>query len=159
MADRDPITEALKDVTYPLVVIGSKSAAGEPNGMTATWAFQVSFEPRVFAVTIQEDAHTRHNIDATGVFSVSILPEGAHDLSLKFTRKSTSGEGRLEDEPVTYHETGAPVLDIATAWIECKVVSQTHPGDHVIFFGEVVGGGKQEGTPTTVGTEGMSYAG
>ena len=65
-----------------LVVIGSKSATSEPNGMTATWAFQVSFEPRVFAVTIQEDAHTRQNIEATGVFSVSIQPEGAHDLSL-----------------------------------------------------------------------------
>ena len=57
------------------------------------------------------DAHTRKNIEATKVFSVSILPEGSKDLSLKFTQKSSSGEGRLEGEPVSYKETGAPVLD------------------------------------------------
>lgn len=159
MSDSDPASDALGAVVYGLAVVGSVSADGEPNGMTANWMSQVSFDPRLFAVAIQDDAHTRSNIDATGVFTISVLPEGSKDLSLKFTAKSTSGEGRLEGEPVTTHATGAPVLEAATAWIECRVVNQIHPGDHVIYVGEVIGGDMGNGISTTLRDTGMSYSG
>jgi len=159
MSDSDPASDALGAVVYGLAVVGSVSADGEPNGMTANWMSQVSFDPRLFAVAIQDDAHTRSNIDATGVFTISVLPEGSKDLSLKFTAKSTSGEGRLEGEPVTTHATGAPVLEASTAWIECRVVNQIHPGDHIIYVGEVIGGDMGNGISTTLRDTGMSYSG
>ena len=159
MSDSDPASDALGAVVYGLAVVGSVSADGEPNGMTANWMSQVSFDPRLFAVAIQDDAHTRSNIDATGVITISVLPEGSKDLSLKFTAKSTSGEGRLEGEPVTTHATGAPVLEASTAWIECRVVNQIHPGDHIIYVGEVIGGDMGNGISTTLRDTGMSYSG
>jgi flavin reductase (DIM6/NTAB) family NADH-FMN oxidoreductase RutF len=155
----DPVGDALKALQYGLVVVGSRSADGELNGMTANWLTQVSFDPRVVAVAIQETAHTRQNIDATGVFAISALPKGSTDLSLKFTKKSTSGEGRLEGEPVSTHETGTPVLDAAVAWFECRVVGQAKPGDHVVYFGEVIGGEARGAEATTLAETGMSYAG
>ena len=112
MADENGFSDALKKQQYGLIVVGSKSNDGEPNGMTATWTSQVSFDPQIVAVAIQSGSQTRKNIDETGVFSISILGEGTKDLSLKFTKKSTSGEGRLEGEPVSYYETGTPVLDV-----------------------------------------------
>ena len=159
MSDSDPASDALGAVVYGLAVVGSVSADGEPNGMTANWMSQVSFDPRLFAVAIQDDAHTRSNIDATGVFTISVLPEGSKDLSLKFTAKSTSGEGRLEGEPVTTHATGAPVLEASTAWIACRVDNQIHPGDHIIYVGEVIGGDMGNGISTTLRDTGMSYSG
>ena len=159
MSDSDPASDALGAVVYGLAVVGSVSADGEPNGMTANWMSQVSFDPRLFAVAIQDDAHTRSNIDATGVFTVSVLPEGSKDLSLKFTAKSTSGEGRLEGEPVTTHATGAPVVEASTGWIECRGVNQIHPGDHIIYVGEVIGGDMGNGISTTLRDTGMSYSG
>jgi len=159
MSDQDPISDALKSQVYGLFVVGSKSADDEPNGMTANWASQVSFDPRIFAVAVQAGAQTRENIDATGVFSISVLGEGTKDLSLKFTKKSSSGDGRLEDEPVSYHETGTPVLDAAVAWFECRVIDKAEPGDHVVFFGEVVGGSATDAPATTIAATGMSYAG
>ncbi len=160
MAD-DPISAALSAQVYGLVVVGSVSAEGEPNGMTANWLTQVSFDPRIVAVAIQSDAHTRRNIDETGVFSISVLPVVPQELVLKFTRRSTSGEGRLEGEPVTALESGAPVLDAAVAWYECRVVERAEPGDHVVYFGEVVAGapGPAEGEAATLAAVGMSYAG
>jgi flavin reductase (DIM6/NTAB) family NADH-FMN oxidoreductase RutF len=157
----DAISDALHQVQYGLAVVGSRSAEGELNGMTANWMSQVSFDPRIFAVAIQQDAHTRRNIEATGVFSISLLPaaESTHDLALKFTAKSRSGPGRLEDEPVQTFETGTPVLDGAVAWFECRVVGQAEPGDHVVFFGEVIGGAARDGEATTLAATGMSYAG
>ncbi len=96
MADGNGFSDALKKQQYGLIVVGSKSNDGEPNGMTANWTSQVSFDPQIVAVAIQSGSQTRKNIDETGVFSISILGEGTKDLSLKFTKKSTSGEGRLE---------------------------------------------------------------
>jgi flavin reductase (DIM6/NTAB) family NADH-FMN oxidoreductase RutF len=159
VTDQDPISDALKKLHYSLTVVGSVDASGDPNGMTANWLTQVSFDPRIVAVAIQDGAHTRQNIDATGVFAVSVLGEGTKDLSLKFTKKSSSGPGRLEDEPVTTFETGAPVLDAAVAWFECRVVGQAQPGDHVVYFGEVIGGDVREGDATTLAATGMAYAG
>ena len=49
MAD-DPISDALHAQVYGLFVIGSVSKDGEPNGMTANWVTQVSFDPRIVAV-------------------------------------------------------------------------------------------------------------
>ena len=157
----DSISDALHAQVYGLFVIGSVSKDGEPNGMTANWVTQVAFDPRIVAVAIESDAHTRANIDDTGVFSVSILPAVSEELAVKFTRKSTSGEGRLEGEPVSYFETGAPVLDAAVAWYECRVVDSDEPGDHVIYFGEVTGGGMgpAAGEAAPLSAVGMSYAG
>lgn len=159
MTNENGLSEALKKVPYGLVVVGSVSSDGEPNGMTANWLTQVSFDPRVVAVAIQAGAHTRENIEATGVFSISVLGKGTKDLSLKFTKRSTSGPGRLEDEPVSTFETGTPVLDAAVAWFECRVVGQAQPGDHVVFFGEVIGGDVRDGDATTLQETGMAYAG
>ncbi|MEE8421505.1 MAG: flavin reductase family protein [Dehalococcoidia bacterium] len=151
MADENSFSEALKKQQYGLLVVGSKSSDGEPNGMTANWASQVSSDPQIFAVAIQAGAHTRRNIDETGVFSISVLGEGTKDLSLKFTRPSTSSDGRLEDEPVSYQETGTPVLDSAVGWFECRVVGQSEPGDHVVYFGQVIAGGVADGAATDAG--------
>jgi flavin reductase (DIM6/NTAB) family NADH-FMN oxidoreductase RutF len=42
---------------------------------------------------------------------------------------------------------GAPVLEIALAWLDCKV-SATYPaGDHTIYIGEVLSGDAREGPP------------
>ena len=157
----DPISAALSAQVYGLVVVGSVSGDGEPNGMTANWLTQVSFDPRIVAVAIQSDAHTRRNIDQTGVFSISILPVVPAELVLKFTRRSTSGEGRLEGEPASSFESGAPVLDAAVAWYECRVVDRAEPGDHVVYFGEVTAGapGPAAGEAATLSAVGMSYAG
>ncbi len=159
MADSDPVSDALMALVYGLAVVGSKSADGEPNGMTANWMTQVSFDPRIVALAVQEDAHTRQNIESTGVFSISVLPEGSKDLSLKFTARLTSGGSRLESEPVSTFDTDTPVLDAAVAWFECRVVGSQHPGDHVVFFGEVVGGARREGKAQTLEATGMSYGG
>lgn len=155
----EPVSDALKKLHYSLVVIGSRSEDGEPNGMTANWIAQVSFDPRIVAIAVQSGAVTRQNIDDTRVFSVSVLGEGAKDLSLKFTKKSKHGNDRLEDEPIQTFETGAPVLDAAVAWFECRVVASEHPGDHVVYFGEVIGGDVRDGSSTTLAATGMSYAG
>jgi flavin reductase (DIM6/NTAB) family NADH-FMN oxidoreductase RutF len=43
--------------------------------------------------------------------------------------------------------TGAPVLDEALAWLDCRVAERCTGGDHTVFVGEVVAADACEGTP------------
>jgi flavin reductase (DIM6/NTAB) family NADH-FMN oxidoreductase RutF len=159
-SDNDP-GQGIRRAVYGYIAVGSRSEDGTPDVMTATWGMQVSFEPRVYAVAIQEDSHTAANVGATGAFSVNFMPGGTHDLALKLATHSTSGAGRLEGEEISYFETDTPVLGRAVGWIECRVVDSARPGDHTVFFGEVVGGGEgpSEGEAAPLATIDLSYAG
>ncbi|HQU44536.1 MAG TPA: flavin reductase family protein, partial [Pirellulales bacterium] len=43
--------------------------------------------------------------------------------------------------------TGAPILDDALAWVDCKLAESLPGGDHHIFTGEIVAGDAREGRP------------
>ena len=160
MPTNDP-SDGIQQAVYGFISVGTKAADGTRDAMTASWGTQVSFDPRVYAVAVQENSNTAANIKATGVFSINFMPGDSHDLAAKMARRPDSGEGRLEDQEVSYHDTGTPVLGSAVGWIECRVVDSAQPGDHIVFFGEVVGGGQgpADGEPGTLGSIGMSYAG
>jgi flavin reductase (DIM6/NTAB) family NADH-FMN oxidoreductase RutF len=160
MTDSDP-SAGISQAVYGLLAVGSVSEDGAKDVMTANWGTQVSFDPRVYAVAVQSDSHTAANIKASGVFSINFMPGATHDLALKFAAHSTSGEGRLEGVGSSVQSTGAPILDAAIGWVECKVMDSNQPGDHVVFFGEVIGGnvGPATGEPTTLSAVDLSYAG
>jgi flavin reductase (DIM6/NTAB) family NADH-FMN oxidoreductase RutF len=134
-----------------LYVLGSR--AGERrNGMTLNWATQVSSDPKVLAVSVEKGAFTHELVAEAGVFALSIVDREDRAIVRKFTKPvDVDAEARtlngfpFSDGPAT----GAPVLDQAVAWVECRVRQQVDAGDHTLFLGEVVDAGfsKPEDTP------------
>jgi flavin reductase (DIM6/NTAB) family NADH-FMN oxidoreductase RutF len=56
--------------------------------------------------------------------------------------------------------TGAPVLDEATGWLDCRVAAEHPAGDHVLLVAEVVDAGVQHEAKTlTLEETGFRYAG
>ena len=161
MADDDARERALKLVPYGMYVIGS-GHGDDVNGMTANWFTQVSFAPCLVAVAIKQRAHTRELIDRYGHFTVNIVEHGDLDL-LRLFIKPQKRVGNKFGESVGFREAshGAPILEAALAWVECRVrVAHDHGGDHVLFVGEVIGAGVQrEGRPYPIQDTGWSYAG
>ena len=159
MATNDP-SDGIQQAVYGFLAVGSKAADGSADAMTANWGGQVSFDPRVYSISVQETSNTAANIKATGVFSINFMPGDTHDLAVKMAQRSDR-ESRLDGQEVSYGETGTPILGSAVGWIECKVVDSAQPGDHIIFFGEVVGGGQgpADGDAGTLRSIGMSYGG
>ncbi len=148
---------ALEQFGYGLYVIGSKNG-DEVNGMTANWLTQVSFEPRMVAVAIEQDAHTLKNIHATKVFSVNLIAEGDTRLIEKFVEPQERAGDKLGDVAFHAGETGCPILDEALAWLECEVVEQVMTGDHELIIGRVTNGGEQhEDDALTLKAMGWSY--
>jgi flavin reductase (DIM6/NTAB) family NADH-FMN oxidoreductase RutF len=146
--------------TFPsgLYVLGSR--AGERrNGMTINWASQVSFDPKLVAVSVETTAYTHELIVEGGVFSVNLVDREDRAIVRKFTKPvEVDLEARtLNGFPFHDGRTGAPLLDQAVAYVECEVrqrVELARGGSsgagHSLFLGEVVDAGFQKPEETPV---------
>ena len=151
---------ALRAITYGLVIVGSR-ASDELNGMTANWLTQLSFEPPLVGVSVENDAHTCDLIHRGGVFSINVVPQGREDLVERFVKPQRRVGNKLGDVPFREGAaTGTPILDEAVAAFECRVVGTHSAGDHTLFVGEVVGAAiPSEGEPLTLQALGWHYGG
>ena len=146
-----------------LYVLGSR--AGERrNGMTVNWVSQVSFEPKLVAVSVEDHAFTHELLVEGGVFSVNLLSVEDRAVVRKFTKPvAVDLDARtLNGFGVRDGTTGAPVLDLAVAWVDCEIRQQVELGGHSLFVGEVVEAGFQadEETPVlSMGDTRMNYGG
>ncbi len=138
-----------------LFVIGAR-AGDRRNGMTANWVTQVSFDPKLVAVSIEHEAVT-HGLVAEGrVFSVNMISVDDRAAVRKFTKPvevevaAGGASGTLNGFPFHDGRTGAPVLDQAVAWLDCEVREAVEVGGHTLFVGEVVDCGFQHDEETPV---------
>jgi flavin reductase (DIM6/NTAB) family NADH-FMN oxidoreductase RutF len=169
----DGASLALAEMPYGLYIVGSKSD-GDVNGMMADWLMQVAFEPRLVAVSIENDAHTLANTNRSGVFSVNLLSADEFALAAKFAQpyfgSKIKGRGSpARDEVhhkldgVSYElggSTGCPILTDALAWLECHVSMTIPLGDHTLVVGRVVDGGVlRDAEPLTSTISGWPYSG
>ena len=170
----EPVSEALETLPYGLYVIGSRSEAGEVNGMIADWLMQVSFQPRLVGCSFENHATTLKNVRATGVFSVNVLPVDSRELAAMFAQphdaskiKGRSEEAsaviydKLRDVPYSLgDQTSCPLLEEALAWLECSAEQFVSAGDHTLVIGSVLDGAVlRDGEPLTQRALGWSYGG
>jgi flavin reductase (DIM6/NTAB) family NADH-FMN oxidoreductase RutF len=139
--------------TFPsgLYVIGSRSGV-KRNLMTANWVTQVSFDPKLVAVSIEKDAVTHALVAEGGSFTVNTVDREDRAIVRKFTKPVEVDDAASTLNGFAFHDgpaTGAPVLDQAVAFIECEVRNSVDVGDHTLFVGEVVNAvfQKDEETP------------
>jgi flavin reductase (DIM6/NTAB) family NADH-FMN oxidoreductase RutF len=169
----DPVVEALEQFPYGLYIIGSRDG-DEVNGMMADWSMQVSFKPRLVAVSLENDASTLRRIRNASVFSVNVLRADSGELARRFCQPADAAKvkGRSDAaSTVVYSKldgvsfapgerTGCPILAEALAWVECELDQLVPVGDHTLAIGRVVGGAVSgEGEPLTQRILGWSYAG
>jgi len=135
---------------YGLYVIGSR-AGDRRNGMTLNWATQVSFDPKLIAISVENESLTNELIGAGGVFSLSIIDREDRAIVRKFTKpvEVDSAAGTLNEFPFHDGRTGAPILDQAVAYLECEVRQTIDVSGHTLYIGEVVDAAfqKPEDTP------------
>lgn len=158
--NQDAKKKVLRSIVYGLYAFGVR-ANDEMHAMTVNWVTQSSFEPPMIAIAIENESHSLPMLRTAGAFALSILPTGARQLAGKLGRSSANVPNKLADAP--YHAapvSGAPVLDEATGWLDCRVVSEQPSGDHVLVVAEVVEAGVQTDAETlTLRETGFRYAG
>ncbi|MGH8503188.1 MAG: flavin reductase family protein [Gammaproteobacteria bacterium] len=137
-------------LTSGVYVIGA-AHKGKTNAFTAAWVVQVSFEPLMLAFSINPHNLSYRLIKAGRVFSVNVLEEGSMDVARHFGAQSTRGFDKLEGIRWRPRTTGAPVLEDALAYFDCRLQFTRSAGDHVLMAGQVIDGAilKPRATPMT----------
>lgn len=147
-----------------LYVLGSR-AGDRRNAMTLNWATQVSSDPKLLAVSVEKHAFSHELIVAGGAFTLNVVDREDRAIVRKFTKPVDVDTGARTLNGFAYSDapvTGAPVLDQAVAWVDCRVHDTVDVGDHSLFLGEVVDAafGKAEETPVLrMEDTRMSYGG
>jgi flavin reductase (DIM6/NTAB) family NADH-FMN oxidoreductase RutF len=158
--------ELLNRVTWKipnaLALVGSH-AGDEWNGMTTSWITQVSMEPVLVGVAVDNSAVTHRLIAAAGSFTVNLWSSEDTRPLVKFSKPATydAAASTLNGRPVRTEATGAPVFDDAIAWMDCTVRATTDYGTHTFFVGEIVAAGivDDESRPAAMSDTRMKYGG
>jgi flavin reductase (DIM6/NTAB) family NADH-FMN oxidoreductase RutF len=129
-----------------LYVLGSRSGSRR-NLMTLNWASQVASEPKLLAVSIERGAVTHALVQEGGVFSLNIIDRTDRAVVRKFVKPlpDDGGPSQLAGFAVETKATGAPILQMAAAWLECEVRQEVPCGSHTLFLGEIIGCGQRTG--------------
>jgi flavin reductase (DIM6/NTAB) family NADH-FMN oxidoreductase RutF len=132
-----------------LYVIGSR-AGDRRNLMTANWATQLAFDPKLIGVGVEKEALTHQLIQDGGAFTLNIVDREDRAIVRKFTKPVEDEDGKLNGFPVHEGRTGAPILDQAVAFVECEVWQSMDTGNHTLFLGQVVDCGFQKAEDTEI---------
>lgn len=114
-------------------------------GLTANAIASVSLQPPLILVCVEQSADSHNCIRSAGVFSVNMLDAGQERIARRFATWEVNT--KFEGLAFRSETTGAPILDDALAWLDCRVWAEYPAGDHTIFVGEVLAGDAREGTP------------
>ncbi len=137
-------TDIINNITFripnALALIGSASGE-EWNGMTASWITQLSMEPVIIGVGVDNKAVTHRLIAESGSFTVNLWDSEDTKPFVKFSTPAERDGNTLNGRPVTTATTGAPVFEEAIAWMDCEVRQAINLGTHTLFLGEIVDAG------------------
>jgi len=162
---------ALDMMNYGMYVVGSRGPMGL-NVMAAHWLMQVSFKPRMVALSLENDARTLANVRDTRVFSVNVWGEDSRAVIASFLQPqiptkiqgrsapTTAPVDKLAGVPHKTMSTGCPVLRAALAWFECEVEGGLPTGDHTLVVARITDGGQiNHGKPLRDDDLGWTYSG
>lgn len=111
------------------------------SGMLASWVSQATFSPPGLTIAVARDRATEALTHTGDTFVLNILAEG-HDRELQkhFLKPFAPGEERFQELAVQDSTIGAPILQDALAYLECRVANRLECGDHWVVYAIVENG-------------------
>jgi flavin reductase (DIM6/NTAB) family NADH-FMN oxidoreductase RutF len=107
--------------------------------MTASAVASVSLEPPMLLFCVHEDARFREALDAVDRWALTVLSDTAAATADWLASPGRPAVGQLARVPHRAGAlTGAPLVDDAAAWFECRTSAIHRAGDHDIVVGEVL---------------------
>jgi flavin reductase (DIM6/NTAB) family NADH-FMN oxidoreductase RutF len=125
---------ALGQFATGVTVVTTRTASGQPLGLTVNAFCSVSLTPPLVLICIDRRSDSHSALAESGVFNVSVLAEDQQDLSRRF---AAAGPSKFEGIAFPAGDNGAPVVPGALAVLECRIQATHEGGDHLIYVGEV----------------------
>jgi len=143
--DRSEFRRVLGHWTTGVAVLTTTTPDGRPCGLTANAFCSVSLEPPLVLVCVAHDADTYACIEESRTFAVNVLRADQERTARRFA----TFEIDRKFDGVAYRQaiSGAPILDDALAWVDCRIYDSHIAGDHTIYVGEVLEADAVDGVP------------
>ena len=125
----------MRDVPKAVSVV-TVDATGQRVGLTVETVVSLSLEPPLVGIAIGRQAAIHELLREADEFAISLLAAGQEHLAQHFARgvpPIALWTGIELREGVL----GAPLLEGALGWIECRLAAEHPAGDHTLFVGEV----------------------
>jgi 4-nitrophenol 2-monooxygenase / 4-nitrocatechol 4-monooxygenase, reductase component len=146
MIDTSEFRRVMGHFATGVTVVTTLRDDGTPCGLTASAVCSVSLTPTQLLVCVEKESDTHACIRERGFFAVNVLADGKGEtLARRFATDPV--EEKFRGVAFRVEHSGAPVLDEALAWLDCRVTEACTGGDHTIFMGEVLGADAGEGVP------------
>jgi flavin reductase (DIM6/NTAB) family NADH-FMN oxidoreductase RutF len=151
--------QVLRTFTYGLYAV-SCADGDEVNVFTANWLSQVSFEPPLVAVSIENETKSLPMILRSRKFIINVYRQGDRELAGLLGKSALKHPEKLTGIAYTSGPGGAPILRDALAWVACEVKHTVEAGDSTLVIAEVSDVGMQgDGQPLTMNEAGFRHAG
>ena len=127
-----------------VTVVTTRDAKGTDHGMTVSAFCSLSLHPPLVLICIEKSASAYEALTMAPGFVVNILSARQEQIARRF---SIIDIERFEGIGFARSQNGYAVIDDVLGVIECKRVSMTEGGDHMIITGEVEATRAENGTP------------
>jgi flavin reductase (DIM6/NTAB) family NADH-FMN oxidoreductase RutF len=97
----------------------------------------LSLEPPLVGVSVSRQAAMHELLRAAGGFALSVLAGGQEDVAQHFAR-GVPPIAHWHGIVTRPGASGAPLIEGALGWIECRLAGEHAVGDHTLFIGEVL---------------------
>ncbi len=137
--DDELINRVTWKIPNALALVGSR-AGEEWNAMTTSWITQLSMEPVLIGIGVDNAAVTHRLITEGGSFTVNLWSAEDTRVFVKFSKPAMfdPDASTLNGRAVRAGASGAPVFDEAIAYLDCEVRHTHDLGTHTLFIGEVI---------------------
>ena len=137
MKNKNQVGKALGRIPSGLFIVTAKFKDKE-DAVLASWVNQCAFDPPEVTISLGQMRNARLLLESSQSFIVNILGKESKGLMKHFFKphqgsifkglKTRKGIGEIR------------ILTDAVSYLECSLVDAVVSGDHVVYFGEVVGG-------------------
>jgi flavin reductase (DIM6/NTAB) family NADH-FMN oxidoreductase RutF len=151
--------QVLRLFTYGLYAVTCVEG-GETNAFTANWLSQVSFEPPLVVVSVENASKSLPMIERSGKFAINVLRSGQRELAGALGKSALKNPEKLKGIAYEINADGFAVLHDALAWVGCEVQQTVPAGDSTLVVAAVVDTGMiGEGAALTMAEAGYRHAG
>ena len=135
--DVDAKKTALRMIPYGIYVLTAEGKDGKVAASTVNWVTQTAFTPPLVVVGVKADSGAHAIIKESKVFALNMLGKDHKNQAFTFFKPLEREGNTIGGEAFSKGSLGAPILERATALVECQLVDTIEKGDHSIFVGEV----------------------
>jgi flavin reductase (DIM6/NTAB) family NADH-FMN oxidoreductase RutF len=131
--------DLFRRLTTGVYVVGV-AHGGRSNAFTAAWVTQVSFEPLLVALAVNPKNLSYALLKQSGAFVLNMLRRDQLELARHFGTQSGRERDKLSGQRWRLGTLGAPILQDAAAYLECRMTGATPAGDHELVLGRAIRG-------------------